>query len=93
MPVSISSLLLITPSLNKQCSHKKEWETKSVRICMDVNEATPEMRHNISLRIWNNAQDETNVGEKEEQTDEVSNRERERQRQRERERAQAKGNT
>lgn len=41
---------------------------------MDVNEATPEMRHNISLRIWNNAQDETNVGEKEEQTDEVSNR-------------------
>lgn len=43
---------------------------------MDVNELTPQMRHNISCRICNNAQDETNVGEKEKQTDEVSNRER-----------------
>jgi len=50
---------------------------------MDVNEATPEMRHS-SRRIWNNAQDETNVGEKEEE--EVSNREREREAKTERKR-------
>lgn len=56
---------------------------------MDVNELTPQMRHNISRRICNNAQDETNVGEKEKQTDEVSNREREAKR----ETVQAKGNT
>lgn len=52
----------------------------NAKASMDVNEVTPQMRHNISCRIWNNTQDETNVGGKEKQTDEASNRERERER-------------
>lgn len=55
---------------------RKNERQKKVRISTDVNELTPQMRHIISRRMCNNAQDETNVGEKEKQTDEASNRER-----------------
>lgn len=76
---------------NNQHFDEKYSKTKSAKASMDVNEVTPQMRHNISRRIWNNTQDETNVGGKEKQTDEASNGER--QGNREGERARAKGNT
>ncbi len=58
---------------NNRQSDEKDSKTKSVKASMDVNEVTPQMRHNISRRIWNNTQ---NVGGKEEQTDKASNGER-----------------